>query len=98
MLDQDVFGSPIGVHYKGGDTFKTGLGSFFTLVAFIFVTINMVTLLIEFKSGAKQDEKTETTREDIFFSEPINFKENDFDFTLWTTPPIPANIGRVKIE
>ena len=98
MLDQDIYGSPIGVHYKGGDTFKTGLGSFFTFLAYIFVAINFITLLIAFRTGTKQDEKTSSTSIDLFFGEPVNLTENDFGMYLTISPPIPANIGRIKVE
>ena len=38
LVSLDAFGEPVTLNYRGESTFKTGLGSFFTVVlrAFIF--------------------------------------------------------------
>ena len=35
----DAFGAPVGVNYKGNDTYQTKLGGCFTLISFILVVI-----------------------------------------------------------
>ena len=35
----DVFGEPVSLNYKGGTTFKTCLGAFFSIIIKIFLLI-----------------------------------------------------------
>ena len=57
FVSRDIFGHPIGVHYKGGGTFQTGLGSFVTLSAQILMLVNLITLSIAFFDHSNQEEK-----------------------------------------
>ena len=57
MVGQDMYGHVIGVHYRGSGSYQTKLGAFVTLATYVLMIINMVTLLIAFKDGSKQDEK-----------------------------------------
>ena len=40
LVNQDVYGTPIGVHYKGQDSFKTGLGALCTLATYVLIMVN----------------------------------------------------------
>ena len=40
LINQDVLGTPIGVHYKGQDSFKTGLGALCTLATYVLIMVN----------------------------------------------------------
>ena len=57
MVGQDMYGHVIGVHYRGSGSYQTKLGAFVTLATYVLMVVNMVTLLIAFKDGSKQDEK-----------------------------------------
>ena len=57
FLALDIFGHPIGVNYKGNDTYQTRLGAFFTLATYTFMLINLGTLITAFFNGSNQDEK-----------------------------------------
>ena len=53
LINQDVLGTPIGVHYKGQDSFKTGLGALCTLATYVLILVNSAQLLIAFENGSE---------------------------------------------
>ena len=59
IVDRDIYGHNIGVHYKGSDSFKTRLGAFITLITYLLISYNSERLLVAFKDGSKQEEKTQ---------------------------------------
>ena len=89
----DIYGHPIGVHYKGSDTFQTRMGALCTLITYVLMTVNFISLVKAFQDGSKQEEKVSTTYVDKFFTEAYNFKENNFDIALMTYPPLDASLG-----
>ena len=52
IVDQDIFGHVIGVHYRGRDAYKTLPGALCTLAYYTFVVINLVTLAEAFFDGS----------------------------------------------
>ena len=52
----DIYGHPIGVNYKGSDTYQTKLGAFFTLAAYVLVIFNFIAVSVAFREGTRQDE------------------------------------------
>ena len=66
IVDQDIFGHVIGVHYRGRDAYKTLLGALCTLATYVLVTINLVSLVGAFIDGSNQQEKTQVTTLDPF--------------------------------
>lgn len=60
LVDQDIFGHPITVNYRGSDTYKTRLGAFCTLATLVLVLINMGTLIVQFNDGSNQKEYIQT--------------------------------------
>ena len=40
LVGQDIYGQPIGVHYRGDGYFKTKLGALVTLAAYVLIIIN----------------------------------------------------------
>ena len=57
IVDQDIYGHAIGVHYRGRDAFKTRLGALFTIVTYVFIAINFINLATAFVDGSNQQEK-----------------------------------------
>ena len=51
----DMYGHAIGVTYRGSDKYKTNLGALVTLVTYILMTINLLSLLVAFNDGSKQE-------------------------------------------
>ena len=66
LKNQDVFGHPISINYKGSDTYKTKLGAFVTLLTYALIIYNTVTLTEAFFNHSKQDEKSQIERFDRF--------------------------------
>ena len=60
----DMYGHVIGVTYRGRDAYKTRLGALVTLVTYILMTINAVSLFIAYQDGSKQEEKVQSTKFD----------------------------------
>ena len=44
----DLYGHPIGVHYRGSGTHNTKCGSFMTLVTFVLICINIAEIANKF--------------------------------------------------
>ena len=44
LVNQDIFGHVIGVHYKKSGSFKTGLGGFCTIGTYVLIFINFLNL------------------------------------------------------
>ena len=99
----DIYGHPIGVHYKGNSTYQTKLGSLVTLFTFVFVTIYAAILVIELRTGESQEVSSRSIKLDLSKSERKPLDELEFmlgyilvdEQNLPTT--IPSNIGAVSI-
>ena len=61
----DIYGHPIGVHYKGNSTYQTKLGSFVTLMSFVIVTVYAVIIAIDLHTGESQDESSRAIKVDL---------------------------------
>ena len=59
------------------------------------MTINFVFLFTAFLNQSKQEEIRQSSKIDLFTEGPVNLYENDIGISLFTIPPIPANIGTV---
>ena len=69
IIVQDVYGHPVGVHYKGSDTYKTRLGAFCTLATYALIFFNLTVLIVAFMNESKRDEKFLESLFDRFKSE-----------------------------
>ena len=94
----DMYGHPIGVHYKGSDTYQTQIGSLLTIVTYVVMIINLVTLLTAFNDGSEQQEKTSTNFVDSFVTDAYGLKEHNFDIVLMSSPPPPKSVGMFWIR
>ena len=57
LVDLDMYGHTIGVTYQGSDSYKTRIGALITLITYVLMTINSVSLLIAFNDGSMQEER-----------------------------------------
>ena len=55
----DIFGQPIGVNFRGEDTYKTKMGAFCTLSYYVLVLVNIVTLSTAFSNHSNMDTSTQ---------------------------------------
>ena len=69
----DIFGHPIGVHYRGSDEFKTHMGAFCTILAYILMAFNCYTMTISYLDHSKQEQKVEVMTGDIYDSPEYYF-------------------------
>ena len=53
LVGQDIFGSPIGVHYKGDGSYQTRLGAFCTIATYVLILINTTALIQAFLDNSK---------------------------------------------
>ena len=83
VVDWDVYGHPVGVHYKGSDTYKTKLGAFCTLVAYALMFFNLTVLIVAYMDESKRDEKYLESLLDRFKSDKFNFQDQNMELTLF---------------
>ena len=60
LRNQDIYGSPFKVHYKGNGAYTTVLGGVLTLITFILICINTLEIAIQFFNGTAQKESVNT--------------------------------------
>ena len=58
--------------------------------------MNSNALVTKFFDGSKQDEKVETTIQDLFDTDDYFFSDRNTTVAIFIWPPIPANIGRIE--
>ena len=75
LLDQDIYGHPISVHFKGKNTYNTWLGVFCTLIVYAVVFKSFIVLGSGFIDGSRQDEKINTEKYDRFDSKAMYLDE-----------------------
>ena len=83
ILDRDLFGHPITVHFRGKNTYGTWLGSFCTLAAYILMFVNVVLLGTSYRDGYKQEEMVDFQYFDRFDSPRYYLHENGVNITLF---------------
>ena len=83
IVDQDIYGHPVGVHYKGSDTYKTKLGAFCTLGTYAMIFFNLTVLIIAFNDGSKRDEKFLESIFDRFTSDQFNLQDQNMELVLF---------------
>ena len=79
MVDFDIYGHPVGVHFKGSDTYKTKLGAFVTLATYTLILFNLGTLVLAFFDSSKQVENVQESVIDAFNAGPYALRENSFE-------------------
>ena len=53
LVGKDVYGHPVGINYRGSDSFQTKMGAFCTLATLIMVIVNFSTLMTAFFDGSR---------------------------------------------
>ena len=97
FVDLDIYGHPVGVHFKGNNKFKTKLGALVTLVTYALILFNLGSLIIAFFDSSKQKENVQEKVVDAIYSGPFTLTENNIEFTLLTSPPLVPELGRLKV-
>ena len=54
LVNQDIYGHPIGVNYRGDGSYKTRLGALCTLTTYALIMMNLTILSTAFFDGSLQ--------------------------------------------
>ena len=79
MVDFDIYGHPVGVHFKGSGAYKTKLGAFLTLATYTLILFNLGSLVVAFFNSSKQVENVQESFIDGFNAGPYALGENSFE-------------------
>ena len=80
LMQLDVFGHPISVHYAGEDRYRTRLGAFVSISVFSLILFNFINLATVFLDGSRQEEKTNVISWDRHGS--LDYQLADFGIDL----------------
>ena len=53
IVSFDIFGHPVGVNYKGEDTYRTRVGAFCTAGMYVLTILSLTTLITAFNDNSK---------------------------------------------
>ena len=82
MLDRDIYGYKIEVHYKGKSSYNTWLGLICTIIVYGIVFQSILVLGTAFLDFSRQEEKVRIEKFERHKSEPYNLAENAFKFYI----------------
>ena len=82
MLDQDIYGYKIEVHYKGKSSYNTWLGLICTIIVYGIVFQSMIALGMSFLDFSRQEEKVRIEKFERHDGDPYNLAENAFKFYI----------------
>ena len=69
------------------------MGAFCTLVTYILMLFNAVTLLTAFFDGSRQDERYSTTTFDLYSTDQYIFADYDVELTFFLSEEIDPRYG-----
>ena len=72
----DIFGHPVGVNYKGEDTFKTRVGAFCTIGMYVLTILSLNSMINAFNDNSKLETSTQQSTFDPFLEPAFSFSEN----------------------
>ena len=64
LINQDIYGHVIGVHFKGSGTFNTGLGGLCTLATYVLLAFNFKVLFEGLLDQSLQNETVQVNSYD----------------------------------
>ena len=96
IVNQDIFGHQIGVHYQGSDTFKTKLGALITVLTYTLIIANFLTLVVDFKDNNRWEIASTELTFDRFNSDNYTLADNRFEIKLLFIgqTPLTEDYGR----
>ena len=93
IVGQDMYGHVIGVHYRGRGSYQTRLGAFFTFATYVLMIVNLVTLIVAFQDGSRQDEKFQIEQLDMLKNETVKLADSSIEISAIMYPPLPKRIA-----
>ena len=98
ILGLDIFGHPIGVHYRGSDTYKTWLGALCTFAVYVLMLVNIIQLSGALADTSRLEEKFNQNKIDQFHEGAFNLAENNLDLAFFVFPKPPTDYGYIKVS
>ena len=86
IVSFDIFGHPIGVNYKGEDTFKTRIGAFCTVGIYVLTILSLTTLITAFNDNSKLETSTQQSTYDRFLEPAFSFFDNMAEIAVLLYP------------
>ena len=96
LVQQDIYGHKIGLHYKGRDSYQTKVGSFVTIITYIFIFIFLFKRVTEFIDRSTQVENFRKVKVDLIDDRMHVLDDEEFRFTVSSNLPIKEDIGAWK--
>ena len=94
LLQRDIYGHQINMHYKGSDKYQTWMGLFCTLMTYTFVMFNAYALGTAFLDHSKQEEKSNFKIVDRFSDEKeYNLMDNNFEMQFVPSKELTPDVG-----
>ena len=95
----DIFGHPVGVNYKGEDTFKTRVGAFCTAGIYMLTIFSLITLITAFNDNSKLETSVLQSTYDPFLEPAFSFSENQAEIviSLQSGESLTPDIGKVSL-
>ena len=81
----DLYGTPVGVNYRGEGQFKTKCGGFCTICNLISVFFYALTKFLQLEAGLLQDYSTLKLAVNLEESQPVNLVDNNLQIGLITS-------------
>ena len=97
LMQLDVFGHPISVHYAGEDRYRTRLGALISLCVFSLILFNFVNLATVFLDGSRQEEKTNVLSFDRHGSLDYKLADYGIDLVIYSASRGALNGSRDRI-
>ena len=82
IVSFDIFGHPVGVNYKGEDTFKTRVGAFCTVGMYVLTILSLTALTTAFNDNSKMETSTQPSTYDPFLEPAFSFSENQAEISI----------------
>ena len=82
LLNQDIYGHKIGVHFQGKPSYNTWIGLICTCLFYGVVLQSAIMMSRDFMSDSRQDEKVNIEKFDRHRSEPYNLADNGVNFYI----------------
>ena len=94
-----MFGQPMGVNYKGDNHFRTKLGACVSILMYVLLISNLMSLGEAFLDGSRQNETQQSEKYDRYFAGNMSLPENMFQISIVSFyPPWFSSVGKPRMR
>ena len=98
IVEQDIYGQPISIFYKGSDVFQTKMGSLCTLLTYTLLMVYGIALTEAFLDNSKQTESVQTLYYDRFNEGEFKLSEQSLSFVVVLPAKLDPKVGRIGLS